>query len=202
MSTQFWGIFSGVLVACSGIWYVARVFRAEVHPHITSWMVWTLIAVALLLSYGSAGAKEGDNIWAAVFGLVNPLVITVVALWKGSWNKPDRIDWVCVTLALLSLTLWWFVQGDKALALYALLLALLADGFTTGPMIRAARKNPMIDRPGPWALFGIASGVNILAITEHTTANYVHPIYMLIGSLAVACFLWRGNVRARSAPQK
>src|SRR3989338_3687782 len=93
MSYQFCGILSGVLGLFSGAWYLVRIFRREVHPHITSWLLWTLIALAMLASYWSAGAKGGDHIWVAVVGLVNPLLITLVAWRVGSWNKPDHLDW-------------------------------------------------------------------------------------------------------------
>ncbi|OGZ05328.1 MAG: hypothetical protein A3C93_04770 [Candidatus Lloydbacteria bacterium RIFCSPHIGHO2_02_FULL_54_17] len=196
MSYQFWGILSGVLGLFSGAWYLVRIFRREVHPHITSWLLWTLIALAMLASYWSAGAKGGDHIWVAVVGLVNPLLITLVAWRVGSWNKPDHLDWACVLLSVTSLLLWWVVQGDKDLSLYSLLLAILADACAVGPMIRACVKDPTIDRPGPWALFGVASAVNMLAISEHTFANYIYPIYMTVGALTIATLLWRGNVRA------
>ena len=53
MSYQFWGILSGVLGLFSGAWYLVRIFRREVHPHITSWLLWTLIALAMLATSAS-----------------------------------------------------------------------------------------------------------------------------------------------------
>ena len=75
MSAQTIGLLSGSLVIISIIPYAIRVHQGKIRPVLTSWSLWSLIGLALLLTYRSAGAE--DNIWPAVFGFTNPTLITI-----------------------------------------------------------------------------------------------------------------------------
>lgn len=195
MTKEQIGLLSGVLVAMSVMPYIYRVWRGEIHPNVTGWILWSVIGLSLLLTYRSSGAEA--NAWPALFGFVNPTTVTVLVIWQhGKLTWPDRVEWVCVFLCLLSLVLWWYVKSDKTLAQYALYVSLVADLFAVWPTIRWVWEDPERDRPFAWIAFSLAYLLGIFAIPENTLSNWSLPIYMGITGTTIALpLLYRRLVR-------
>jgi hypothetical protein len=104
LSAQTIGLLSGGLVVLSIIPYSIRVYEGKIRPVPTSWSLWSLIGLALLLTYKSSGA--GDNIWPAVFGFTNPTLITILAIRQHErWKKPKRYEWACLAFGIVSLVM-------------------------------------------------------------------------------------------------
>lgn len=184
MGTETIGLLSGLLVIISVIPYSIRTCQGKIQPNLTSWSLWTLIGLVLLLTYKSSGAEA--NVWPAVFGFTNPLLITILVLRRhGAWTKPNRIEIACFVFGLMSLGLWVGVHESKELSQYALYLAIIADLFAAIPTIVFVWTQPNGDRPFAWAFFAVGYGLAIFAITEHTFANYVLPLYMFFGALSI-----------------
>lgn len=197
MSAETIGLVSGLLVAVSVIPYSVRTYQGKVRPNLTTWSLWTLIGLALMLTYKSSGAEA--NVWPAVFGLVNPLIITVIVVWRhGGWTKLNRIEIACLVFCLLSFCLWMRVRESKEMAQYALYLAIVADLFAMIPTIAFVWAQPDGDRPFVWVFFAVGYGLTIFAITEHTFANYVLPFYMFFGAMSIALplvlYRWRHKI--------
>lgn len=194
MSAETIGLVSGLLVVASVIPYGIRTYQGKVQPNLTSWSLWTLIGLALLLTYKSSGAEA--NVWPAVFGFTNPLLITILVLRRhGGWMRLNRVEATCLVFGLLSLGLWLLVRENKEMAQYALYLAIVADLLAAIPTIVFVWTQPNGDRPFAWSLFAVGYGLAIFAITEHTFANYVLPLYMFFGALSItlplALYRWR-----------
>lgn len=199
MSAKTMGFISGALVFLSAIPYFIRTSQGKIKPNLTSWSLWTLIGLVLLLTYKSSGAEA--NVWPAVFGFTNPLLITVMILRRhGRWKKPDRVEIACLVIGLLSLGLWSVVRENKGLAQYALYLAIVADACAAVPTLVSVWSQPDSDRPFAWLCFAGGYGLTLLAITEHTIANYALPLYMSLGSLCIAFPLARYRRQKKAAP--
>ena len=152
MSAETIGMVSGLLVIISIIPYSIRTYQGKIQPVLTSWSLWTVIGLALLLTYKSSGAEA--NIWPAVFGFTNPLLITILAVnRKGGWSKPDRWERRCILFCVVSLGLWLGAYDRKELAQFALYLAIAADWCATIPTIKLVWAHPDTDRPFAWACF-------------------------------------------------
>lgn len=189
------GQVSGLVVMVSVIPYAVRVFQRKIQPNLVSWSIWSLIGLALLLTYRSSGAI--NNIWPAVFGFLNPAFITVLALWRGMRKKPEKWELVCGMMGIASLIWWSFVYDDASQAQFALYLAIIADACAGIPTIGFVWRNPHKDRPFAWGMFGIGYGLGIFAITDHTIANYALPVYMVVGSETIAGILVVYRIRKR-----
>jgi len=181
------GLISGLIVVLSAIPYVIRIYQRKITPNLVSWSIWTFLGLAILLTYRSSGA--GDNIWPAVFGFTNPLMVAILAIWRGKRKKPDSIEITCIVFGLVSIVLWFFVQNDPSSAQYALFIAIVADLWAAIPTVRFLWKSPMEDRPFAWGLFAIGYGIAIFAIKEHTFANYILPLYMSSTAALLSGFL-------------
>jgi len=190
LDTELLGYISGILVAICIIPYSFRIWQKKITPSPTSWLLWAIIGLALLLTYDSSGAK--DNIWPAVFGFTNPTLIFILILvrQKGRIRKiTEKTDLCCLIAGIISLIMWAFMRKNPELAQFALYVAIVADAFAAIPTITLYWNNPMEDRPFAWGLFSIGYGLAIFAISEHTIANYALPVYMVIGSMSITTIL-------------
>lgn len=185
MSAETIGLVSGLLVVTSIVPYSIRTYQGKIRPNLTSWSLWTLLGLVLLLTYKSSGAEA--NVWPAIFGFTNPLLVTIIVLRRnGGWTKPDKVEVICIVISLVSLGLWLDLRQEKELVQYALYLAILADLCAAVPTVKFVWAQPDGDRPFAWAFFAVGYGFAIFAITEHTFANYILPLWMLLVGLSIA----------------
>lgn len=194
--TELIGYISGFLVFFSAIPYLFRVWQKKITPSPTSWLLWSIIGLALLLTYESSGAK--DNVWPAVFGFTNPTLIFsfILLRQKGRLRKiTEKTDLYCLVAGLVSLLMWTFLRKNPYLVQYALYVAIVADLFAAIPTIILYWKDPSEDRPLMWGCFAIGYGLAIFAINKHTFANYALPVYMLIGSSSVTVLLSKYRIK-------
>lgn len=190
------GAVAGIMVVGNIIPYAWRTYERKITPHLTSWALWTLIGLALLLTYRSSGAAA--NVWPAVFGFTNPLLITVLLLGRGErFTKLSALDKVCLAMGLLALGVWTYVRGDPRTAQYSLYLAIFADACAGIPTFVFLWGSPQEDRPFAWTFYGLGYGLAIFAISEKTFANYILPIYMFTGSMIVASILSFYRIKRR-----
>lgn len=188
MSAHTIGLISGGLVLLSIVPYAVRVYEGKIRPVPTSWSLWSVIGLALLLSYKSSGAEA--NVWPAVFGFTNPTLVTILSAWRGKeWAKPEWHEWICLVLGVISLLIWWFVRQSQDLSQWALFVAILADLCAAVPTFIFFRREPEGDRPFAWALFAVGYFLAVFAITERTFSNYVLPLYMTVGSSTATLLL-------------
>lgn len=177
-----YGILSAVLIAVSGIPYIwAIVTRRTQRPVIATWLVWTIIGFLFLITYQDAGAVLEGTLPAAIMGLVNPLVITILAMFYGKrgWTW---LDLTCLVVASIAVCVWQF-EDDPLLGLIGLLVA---DSMAAIPQIVKSFKDPADEPWFPWFLFGFGSAVNLLAIEVWTLEIYLFPLYMTVVSLMIA----------------
>lgn len=185
MEKETIGLISGAIVAISAIPYFIRLYQRKIFPNLTSWSLWTLIGLAILLSYKSAGADS--SIWPAVFGFTNPFIITIILLKRrGEWKKPEPYEKLCLIFGIISLVILFFTRKVEYFAQFALYTAIVADLCAAIPTIIQYWTNPVSDRPFAWSLFAIGYGIGIFAVKDHSWANDLLPIYMFFGAFLVA----------------
>lgn len=196
MSAETIGMISGFLVVVSCIPYSIRVHQRKITPNLVTWSLWTLLGFTLLITYKSSGAEA--NIWPAIFGFTNPLIITILAFWRNGMRKRlDRVEIFSLVFCLLAIGLWLDVRQKKELAQFSLYLAIIADSCAGIPTLELALKTPEKDRPFAWTLFAIGYGLVVFAITDRTFANYFLPSYMCSSGLFVAFLFARYRWRQK-----
>ncbi len=197
-----YGTLAALCIFGSAVPYGIRIFRGEIRPKFVSWSVWTLVGLALFVTYITAGGEGG--FWSALLSFVNPLLITFLIFWRGRreqkrepWDKFERWSFL---IALLALAAWVFVNESKTLSALALLAAIVADLGAAVPTIRFYLKEPEADRPFAWAAFGLGWFLTLFTIEEHGWENwgaYVLPVYFTLGAGLVAGILALYRIRVR-----
>ncbi len=185
MNPEIVGRIAAGITIVNAIPYLVRVYQGKIKPSVTSWSLWTLIGLALLLTYHGQGAKA--NLWPVMLAFINPLLVTILALKKrGEWSPLTKIEIVSIAVASVALLMWLFVHNDVAQMQYALYLSIVADACAALPTIILVWGNPLEDRPFCWIVFVLAYALNLFAITEHTVANYILPLWFVLGGSVVA----------------
>jgi len=196
LSAESIGAWSGGLVFLSIIPYAIRTYEGKIQPVATTWSLWSLIGLAVLLTYRSSGAEA--NAWPAVFGFVNPAVITILSVWRrGPWKKPTVWERFCFSFGVASLAMWIFMRQSPNLAQYALYVAIAADICAAIPTIVFVWREPDRDRPLAWVIFALGYFLAIFAIPQDTLANWILPLYMTLVALIVAFPLALHRLRHR-----
>lgn len=169
-----WGNLSALIIGISGISYMWGIYTKTIErPVLSTWGIWSLIGLLLLLTYYDAGARMDTTLPAAWMSFISPLIIFLLALWygKGGWT---RLDSWCLGLCLCTVLVWQTTNS----ALLGILGALIADSMGAIPQIRKnwtdARDEPWL----PWVLFAIGSAINFLEIESWNIEFYIYPLYM------------------------
>ena len=179
------GLLSGALVLLSIIPYAIRTYDGKIRPVPTSWSLWSLIGLAVLLTYRSAGASS--NLWPAVFGFINPTLITIISISRHEkWQKPNLAERLCLLFGVTSLVLWFFLRQSRELSQLALGVAIAADLCAAIPTIKFVWSEPDRDRPLAWLLYGMGYFLALFAAPQNTFANWALPLYMTAISFSVA----------------
>lgn len=198
---EFFGKISGIIVTAGIFPYVWRVWRREITVNLVSWLIWLIAVFALVANYKVSGATE--NVWPAYFSCFNVTLIVLIALFRGKRHPLHWYDWVCFVLGIISIAVWvvltipqllkfieshvGYLGTKKEIATYALCIGILADAFAAVPTFLFLLKEPWEDRPFAWLTYSFGYSLSFFAITEHTFANYVLPVYMT-GMAAVICY--------------
>jgi hypothetical protein len=173
---KFFGVVSALVVLASYPIYGIRVWQRKIVPNISSWIIFTIIAVALFLTYRSSGAKE--NGWTTLGPLVGTTSILIIALSRSKERKMVRTDRVCLIIGSLTIVAWFLTKQDRNLVQYALYLGIMADFIGIVPSAIFLKKHPEKDRPAMWMIFSFGYFLSMFAITEHTFANWSLPVFM------------------------
>lgn len=189
MGHQFFGWLSAILVFGSVLPYAYRTWQGVVEPNITTWGLWSVIGLSLVLTYDSSGA--GANLIPVIMMPLNPIVIVSLAIYrkKGHFEPFTKTEYACAALCITALGGWFFVRESQYLSQFALYLSLAADACAIIPTFFWILKNPERDRPAMWLMFSSGYLFALLAINEHTIANYALPLYMSGITAAVAWVL-------------
>jgi hypothetical protein len=183
-TAMFFGLLSCLILTSSAIPYGIRTYQRLIVPNLTTWTLWTIIGVSLLVTYSGSGAKI--NVLPAISGAMNPLIILVLLVVRRErFAKLGAFDLICLVLSLVSIGLWYVFRNERGLAQYALYASIAADGLAASPTALSVWTRPQDERPLAWILAGLGYLVAFFSITEHTYANYALPAYMVLMDIAI-----------------
>jgi len=199
MDAHIIGLIAGIIVFASSLPYAIRVWQKKITINIASWFVWTIIGFALYVNYKANGGKE--SAYAALFGFINPTLVTIIALFRGTWEKLKWYDWICLLFGLIAICIWFYFQNQKILTKlglwydfvhkdtfikYSLFISIFGDACAAIATFIFLIKEPDKDRPFAWIMFSLGYGVSLFAVTEYTFMQCILPLYMFVFPLIIA----------------
>ncbi len=180
---QIIGLISQIVTAASVVPYVWGIIRGVIVPNRVTWAIWTAVGISLWVTTKANPLSDEISIMFATILAINPTVIFILTLWKGSTEPVKKMEKLAAVVAIIALGLWW--QTQDAPGLLPTLLAILADICALVPTIRFVMQSPDQDRPAAWACFTVGSVLAIAGIQQWNLESLVLPVYMAVGSLFV-----------------
>ena len=185
MTKETIGIIAGSIIFLNNIPYIIRVWQKKIEINITGWSLWSVINVAMVLTYATSSGMS--NIWAPMSTVISGFACTIGGMvMKEKWEKLEKIEWISIICCIASLILWFIFRNDKILSSYALYLSILADACASVLTIRFDWKHPFKDRPIPWVILGIASAISMFALPDNSLASYALPIYFTLVAIIIS----------------
>ena len=147
-------------------------------------MTWLMWSIAPMI--GTAAALASGVTWATlpVFmaGLMPLLVFLASFVNPNSYWKLERFDWICGSLAVLALLLWYLSRDAGIAIMFA-----IASDFSAGvPTLVKCWKYPETETASGFTASGFNNLMSFLVISQWNFANIAFPLYLVLFNIALA----------------
>lgn len=183
MSTLFI-IISSILALISPLIYARAILRGEAKPHRTTRLVLLIITSLATLSLFAQGDRVA--LYLAGVSTVQSVIVFILSIkyGMGGWEK---IDLLCLGIALLGIVLWQTTK-DASLALY---MSILADLTGMVPALIKTYKHPETEVWSFFLLDVFAATFSLLAVKSWTIQQFSYPLYLILINLAMVLLILR-----------
>ncbi|MCL5011915.1 MAG: hypothetical protein M1320_00620 [Patescibacteria group bacterium] len=191
MEKELIGKIAGIFATLGFLPYLISVLRGK-KPSKASWILWSVLGIALGLSYKSAGANA--SIWVPVSYAICPLLILGATFYKdrSSMEKWPTIDKLSLWAGLACFIPWIIFKVFEYngtifgwLPLITLYGGIIIDGWGAVPTIIKSYKDPENESWLGWIFWGIGNVLNLFAIESWDLNISAYVIYMVIPSLLI-----------------
>ena len=174
---------AGFLSLIGFIPYLLTTLKGKTRPNRATWIIWTVVGIALLASYKEAGAT--DAIWVTVANVIafGAVVGLSFKYGEGNWTP---LDLGCLVSAGVGFFLWWFFDSP----LPTLYISILVDLIGALPTLKKAYLDPEGEDRLTWFLFWMANTINLFAIEKAGFAMWAYPVYLFLISGAIMAILF------------
>lgn len=169
-----------VAVSISPLLY--RTWQRKIEPAFYTWFLWSIIGLALLISYSSYDIQY--HVLPSFFGWLNPTAMAILIWLRFRTNNKLWLSTLTITerigggTALVAIVVWFCYQTTQPLL--ALVMALIANSIASWPTIVRAFKKPNLDRPVAWIMFTLGFALSTYVTFQGTITEWILPAYMTI----------------------
>jgi len=194
--TEILGISAGIIQVIGYYFYSKQVIKNTSTPNSVSWTLWTFGTVVNLYSFASI-SHDWVKTFLPTVSTIAFLITYAIALSKGKFSWPKKIDLISFFVGLFALVIWW--QYNSAAWSNVILQASVSISFI--PTFRGVLKNPNIEKPIPWFLWGSAYVVSFITIClrwNNEPLELVYPINCFFLHSAVGVLSLRKTINQKS----
>jgi hypothetical protein len=162
--------------------YAASIFKGKTMPQRTTRF---LLALVTAITLGSLWAQnDTSGVWLALASFIEATVILVLSFKYGMGGK-DRLDFVCIAICLVGVTLW-LSSGRPWIGLIA---SIAADLVASAPSFIKTVRFPHTEF-GLFYALGVVSGLAIVFAGPFTLEAVIFPAYIISIDLAYTVVIW------------
>lgn len=176
-------VLSIVLIFVGYMPYIRDIFQGKTHPHIFSWIIWSILNFCLFWLQRDAWAWFAS--WIVLILWINSTIITFIGLkyWKKDIRKIDIFFFI---IALLAIPLWLLLDQ-------ALLSTIIVTGigvFAFAPTIRKTWVNPYSETIVTYGITTFRHIFTILALSEYNTITIIFPGIWVCINFSFLIMIW------------
>jgi hypothetical protein len=174
MLPEYFAVVGAVIASLGGFLYLFDTIRGRTKPNRMTWLLWGVLPMIGFVAQRVQGV-EGIS-WATFVAGFTPLFVFAASyLNKKAYWKTQPLDYFCLVLALIGITLW-AITNEPNLALIFSIVADFAAGF---PTLLKAAKHPATESWRAYLLSTVGFIVSALSIHEWNFANYGFVLYLV-----------------------
>jgi len=168
------GFWAGVISLIAYAPYIYSIFKGKTKPSRSSWWIWSLVGLVILMSYYSAGAR--NTIWIPGVFFICPLVVALLSIKYGANSSLDLLDKASITISVASLFVW-YILGVPATTLF---VNILIDSLGYLSTFKKTWKDSLSENGLTWILFFLGSVLNLVALENYSFPIMLYPVYMFM----------------------
>lgn len=192
MESYYIIIFTAFINAFGWVIYIKDTLKWKTKPNKVTWWIWA--AAPLIGSFAMYYSQWLTwNILPVFMAWFIPLLIFISSFVnpKSYWEL-KKLDYFCLTFAILALILWWITKNS----LLAIIFWILADFFAAIPIIIKSYKFPETETVFPFFAWLIANLSAFLVIKEWKIEEYLFPAYLTIICLVlILAYFWKRIIK-------
>ncbi len=158
-----------VLTLVAYIPYILSIQKGKSKPHVFSWVIWGL--TTLLVSFAQFADGGGLGAWPITVSGMVAFYVAVLAYVKKADTSRTVIDWLFLSVALISLPLWYLAQSP----LIAVLILTFVDTLGFGPTFRKSYSLPYSESLLFFVIMAVRNAIAILALENISITTVLFP---------------------------
>jgi hypothetical protein len=159
---------AGLIALGSIIPYFIGIFRGTLHPHIFSWIIWSLTTGIAAVAQFVKGAGPGS--WPTAIGALISVLIVLCSLKVGE-KKITLRDWISFLVALGAIVVW-ILSKDP---FWSVVIVACIDAVAFYPTIRKSLIDPYSESAAFFSVNGVGFILSIVAIIDLQPTNWIYP---------------------------
>ena len=177
-------ILAFILIAGSSIPYVIRIMRGQSFPSFTSWVLWLINSITILITYEQVNGEE--NIWvvrASVLDtviVVSVLLIQVVRKKTINIDSKDGLEVFCFITTIILIFTSLTIKNIYEVSKIAFILAIIIELLSAYPQMKINFIEPEKEGPFAWIIYAFGYGLSLSLIENATTEKMILPLFMVI----------------------
>lgn len=180
-------LFGGVVGLLSQFVWIWGIWKGTMHLNIATWLLWSIIDVAVLISSLAGGAPAP---FLSIGFALGAVLVTTALLFKGTWHW-GTLESISAVTTVACLVVWYFAGPIVALVS----LTLGKYGIAAMPTVVNACRYPERGQSWNWFVGAFAAATNIFAAGSWTLAQSFFPTMVLIFATVVGIIhLRRGQL--------
>ena len=176
------GVIAIVIAIISYSVYFRDIFKHKTKPHGVTWFIWGTLNLFIFYEQMAGGA--GPGAWVTGAAAVANLAIFGFAFKYGERNI-TRLDWICLLIGLLALSLWLVNPGGVLSVILACMVFVI--GFI--PTLRKSFKHAEQETIITFALNSTKFLVALFALQTVSITTALYPAVLLAVNGFFASFL-------------
>ncbi len=183
-------VISIILIFVGYIPYIRDIFRGKTHPHIFSWIVWSILNFCLFWLQLEAWA--GFASWIVLFLWMNS---TFIAFISYKYGKRDirKIDIFFFIVALLAIPVWLILDQ----ALFSTIIVTGIGILAFAPTIRKTWVNPYSETVSTFCITTFRHILTILALSQYNIITVIFPGIWVFINASFLIMIWYRRLKMK-----
>ncbi|OGG86873.1 hypothetical protein A3B87_01190 [Candidatus Kuenenbacteria bacterium RIFCSPHIGHO2_02_FULL_39_13] len=171
------------------IFYIRDTLRGKTKPNRVTWLMWSVAPLIATIAALAQGVS-----WAVlpVFmaGFVPLLIFIASFVNPNSYWKLGVLDYVCGSLSVLALVLWWVTKEANI----AIIFAIASDGLAAVPTLVKSWRHPETESVVAYTTGLFNALTSFAAIKLGGFLELSFPIYLVIMNSSLIFVVWRRKI--------